>query len=143
MIYPIPPGLFCVPAAIVALTGADIESVVVPAINRHSGYKYGLHDTVPGVTMGIATKVLNELGYNVRNYRVKDGSKNAHISTWATRSKERWPDRAILVATKSHCLVIYNGRVYDNWSPHGPTGDKHPFANTTVVWAALIQRRYS
>lgn len=143
MIHPIPPGLFCVPAAIVALTGADIESMVIPAINRHSGYNHGLLDTVPGVSMSTATAVLNEFGYNVRPYRMdaEAGPKRAHVATWANRSQERWPGRTVLVAVNNHCLVISDGRVYDNWSPHGPPGDRHPFAKTPVVWAALVEKR--
>lgn len=143
MIYPIPPGLFCVPAAIVALTGADIESVVVPAINRHSGYKLGLHDTVSAVRITVIEAVLKELGCNVRLYKMdaEAGSKNAHIATWAKRSKERWPNKTVIVATHEHCMVICNGRVYDNWSPHGPIGEHHPFAKTTVTWAALVEKR--
>jgi len=37
MVYPIPPGLFCVPSAIIALTGADLESVVIPALEPGAG----------------------------------------------------------------------------------------------------------
>ncbi len=142
MTYPIPPGLFCVPSAIIALTGADPVSVIVPAINRHSGYKLGLHDTPGGVRPSVMKSVLEELGCRVRPY--KDGAAagplGAQIKTWASRSLERWPGRNILVCTRTHALVISDGKVYDTWMPHGVTGDDHPFAKTTVVWAALVER---
>ncbi len=142
MIHPIPPGLFCVPSAIVALTGADPVSVVVPAINRHSGYKLGLLDTPAGVRPSVFVKVLEELGYNVRQYKsdAASGRLRAHVATWTERSK-KWPGRNVLVSTGGHALVISDGTVYDSWMPHGVSGSEHPFAATTVKWAALVERR--
>lgn len=140
-IHPIPPGLFCVPSALCALTGADPVSVIVPAINRHSSYKLGLHDTPAGVRIPVATAVLKEMRYRVRAYKSEaaSGQLRAYIATWAARSLERWPDRNLLVSTGCHMLVICNGLVYDSWTPHGVTGKEHPFAKDTVVWAALVE----
>ena len=141
IIHPIPPGLFCVPAALHALTGADLVSVIMPAINRHSGYKRGLLDTVPGARMLAAQAVLEELGYRVRPYKSDSavGKLRAHLATWAKRSEERWPGRALLVATATHCLVLKNGVVHDTFCPFGEAGRTHPFAKSTIVWAALIE----
>ena len=139
-LYQIPPGLFCVPAAIYAITGADLEAVIVPSINRHSGYKYGLHDTVTGVMMSAARAVLEELGYKARRY--KDGSAGplrAHLATWARRSKERYPGLRFLLATRTHCLALCDGVVHDTFTPFGESGSTHPFAKTTVTWLALIE----
>lgn len=143
MIYPIPPGLFCVPSAIVALTGADVMSVVVPAINRHGRCKRGLLETPAGVRVSVMTAVLEELGCRVRPYRsdAEAGQLRAHVATWAIRSSERWPDRNVLVTTTDHALVVHNGVVYDSWMPHGVPGVDHPFAKTTVTWAALVQKK--
>jgi hypothetical protein len=140
-LHPIPPGLYCVPSVLVALTGADIESVIIPGLNRHSGYKHGLFDTVSSATMNSAAKVLEELGYRVRPYKYNAaaGRLNAHIATWARRSTERWPGRAIMVTTSDHCLLIHNGIVYDTHSPHGEAGATHPFAKTTVTNAYLVE----
>lgn len=136
-LHPIPPGLWCVPAAIFALTGADPESVIHPAINRHDNAR-GLHDLVVGTrvaTTGAA--VLAELGYRVRRY--KGERMRARISTWAARSAARYPGRALLVAVRGHALVICDGRVYDTHTPHGASGAAHPFAGAVVVYAALVE----
>lgn len=136
-IHPIPPGYWCVPSAIIALTGEDGQSVVQPAINRHAK-AYGLLDLVVGVSMPTARAVLEELGYRVRAYR---GAKlRAHLATWARRSAERYPGRALLVATRDHALVVSDGRVYDTFTPAGAAGARHPYARTTVVWAALVEK---
>lgn len=141
-LHRIPPGLFCVPAAIYAIAGEDIQSVIMPAINRHmDGKRANIHDTVSGVPIHVAAAVLEERGYNVRKY--KDGSASgalrAHISTWAKRSMQ-WNGRPLLVATKTHCLVIQDGKVHDSWMPFGCAGEKHPFAKTTVVYVALVEK---
>ncbi len=143
MIHPIPPGLFCVPAAIVAITGASVQTVVVPAINRHSGYKLGLLDTPAGVRPSVMEAVLQELGCRIRPYKMEAeaGKLRAHVATWAIRSKERWPGRSILICTTAHCMAVSSGLVYDNWMPHGAPGDQHPFAKTVVTYAALIEPR--
>jgi hypothetical protein len=142
-LHPIPPNLFCVPAAVAALTGADLESVVVPGLNRHMQYRGGLMDTVVGVcTREVVPPLLRELGYRVREYRsdAEAGKARAHVATWARRSRERWPGRALLMCTRSHCVVLRDGVVYDNWMPHGVRGEDHPFARSVVVWAALVEK---
>ncbi len=141
MIHPIPPGLFCVPSTLVALTGRDPVSVIVPAINRHSHYRRGLHDTPAGVSIPVLTAVLEELGYRVRRYKTEAvaGQVRAHVATWAQRSRERWPGRAIILCTSDHCLTLCDGIVYDNWEPRGVPGREHPYARTVVTWAALVE----
>ena len=142
-IHPIPPGLFCVPAAIRALTGEPLEAVIVPALNRHMGSEH-LGDTVAGVnTSRVGTAVLRELRYDVRPYRTGSaaGPLRVHLATWARRSRDRWPGRTLLLTTSGHCLVALDGVVYDNWMPHGVPGAEHPYAKTTVRWAALVEKR--
>ena len=141
MIHPIPPGLFCVPSALAAITGAPVEAVIVPALNRHMKSQ-GLLDTVPGVHMHVAHAVLEELGYSVRPYKsgASAGPLRAHVATWAARSL-RWPGRPVLVSTWDHALVIHDGFVHDSWEPRGVLGSEHPFAKTTVVRASLIERK--
>lgn len=142
-IHSIPPGLFCVPAAIRALTGEPLEAVIVPALNRHASSEH-LGDTVAGVnTSRVGRAVLEELGYTIRPYRgdARTGPLRAHLATWARRSRERWPGRTLLLTTQSHCLVALDGVVYDNWMPHGVPGEEHPYAKTTVRWAALVEKR--
>ena len=138
-LHPIPPGLFCVPSALVSITGADIESVINPAINRHSEH-HSLLDTVPGVSRSVTTAVLKKLGYNVRLYKqsATSGALRAHVSTWAERSL-KYVDRVVLLSTGKHMLVCQNGRIYDTFTPHGVVGIKHPYAKTTITWAALIE----
>ncbi|MDE2426301.1 MAG: hypothetical protein KGO96_10395 [Elusimicrobia bacterium] len=141
-VHPIPPGLFCIPAALCALTGEDLMSVIVPSLNRHGGGQ-GLVDTVAGTTMHAAVEVLEEIGFTVRSYKssAEAGPLKARISTWARRSQDRWPGRLLLVATSGHCLVIADGCVYDTHSPMGESGETHPYARARATWAALVTRR--
>ena len=137
-IHAITPGAFCVPSALQALTGADLQSVIYPALNRHAK-RWGLLDVCAGEQMESAEGVLSELGYNCRMYRGEQ--LRAHVATWARRSAERWPGRALLIATRTHALVVQDGTVYDNHMPLGAPGAQHPFARTTVVWAALVESK--
>lgn len=137
-IHPITPGAFCVPSALQALTGADLTSVIYPALNRH-GRRWGLLDQVTGEHMSAAAAVLDELGYRVRHYRGADPLR-AHVATWAKRVQARWPGRALLLATRSHALVTKDGSVYDNHVPLGVEGAHHPYARSIVTWAALVEK---
>jgi len=135
MVYPIPPGLFCVPSAIIALTGADLESVVIPALNRAQETPY-LRGPIAGVSVPCIEAVLRELRCKVRHY--KSGNLRAPLSTWATRSL-KYPGRTLLVCTVGHALVIADGKIYDTYTPYGEAGDRHPCSHDTVVYAALIE----
>lgn len=142
-LHRIPPGLFCVPAALYAITGADIESVINPALNRfRDGKRATLSSTVAGMSMAGAEAFLAEAGYNVRQYRdgAASGPLRAHVATWAKRSL-KWPGRPLLVGTREHCLVIQDGKVHDNWMPFGCEGVEHPFAKTTVTYVGLVQKK--
>ena len=148
MIHPIPQGYYCVPSALIALTGADPSSVIVPAINRHSGDR-SLLEAPAGVNVNrVAEAVLAELGYAVRRYR-HDGAAGklaARVSTWATRSL-RYPGRSILLTTRhsrrepGHALVVADGLIYDNHLPAGAAPMAHPFSAAIVDYAALVERR--
>ena len=142
MIYPIPPGLFCIPSALCALTGRDPVAVITPALNRHSKHQW-LHDVVTAEFTHVAVAVLEELGYYVRPYKdnAEGGQLRVTIKTWARRSAERWPGRTLLVTTAKHALVICDGTVYDTWEPMGRPGDQHPFSRTIVDWAALVEKK--
>ena len=137
-LHPIYPGAWCVPSAIQCLTGADYASVIHPAINRHS-HAYGLLDPVVGANVShVAVSVLEEMGYTVRRYRKDDLS--ARIETWAQRSKQRYPGRALLVQVLRHCLVVKDGRVYDTHTPVGAPGARHPYVKSLVQCCALVER---
>lgn len=136
-LHPIPPGLYCVPSAIAAITGAPVEAVIFPALNRAMARRDTLVGTVAGVPARAIEDALAELGYRVRQYR---GDRlRAHVATWAERSADRYPGRVLLLCTRTHCLVVMDGKVYDNHLPHGPLGHLHPYAKTTVVYAALVE----
>lgn len=136
-LHPILPGAFCVPSAIQCLTGEDYESVIHPAINRHSKAQ-GLTNMVAEVRVSVIRLVLNELGYNVRAYKRNDLRR---VETWALRSKEKYPGHALLVVTSSHAVVIKDGKVYDNHIPFGEDGNLHPYARDLVKWEAVIEKR--
>lgn len=146
-VYHIPPGLYCVPSALCALTGADAASVIVPAINRHSRER-DLLEAPAGVRVAVARAVLEELGYVVRPFRFDApcGPLNARVATWARRTA-RWPGRAVFVTTRGgkknpgHALVIADERVYDNHVAVGAGPDEHPFSRDVVSFAALVEKR--
>lgn len=136
VLFRIPPGLYCVPTALVAITGKDYESVIWPALNRH-GHKPLLNNPVEGATMQAATKTLEELGYTVRKYiDKKEKPLRAQVRTWA----KRFPNHTILIATDRHCLVLRDGRVFDTYHPHGPAAKDHTYARSIVTWAALVRK---
>jgi len=138
-LFPIPPGYYCVPSAIAALTGADPESVIVPAINRHARAR-SLLGAPAGVRMSVARAVLTELGCGVRPYRdgAPAGPLRAQVRTWAARSL-RWSGRPVLIATAGHALVVLDGRVHDNHAPLGAEPDAHPFGRSVVRDAMLVE----
>lgn len=122
--HPISPGLYCGPAALQALTGEDLGSVLVPALNRH-GSGPTLHATVTSVYTRAILAVLKELGYAARPAR---DPKRHTVARWAEKSAERWPGHALLLITSDHVLVLQDGRVYDTFTPHGAAGRGHPYA---------------
>jgi len=147
-IYPIPDGYFCVPSALIALTGASPDAVIVPAINRHAKAR-DLLEAPAGVNVErVAEAVLAELGYTVRRYKrdATAGKLSARVSTWASRSL-RYPGRPVLITTRGdrkspgHCLVVCDGQIYDNHIPAGAAPTEHPFSTAIVSYAALVEKR--
>lgn len=136
-LHAIPPGLWCVPSALAAITGADVESVLHPALNRH-GCEPSLTDIVVGVYRHVTLDVLWELGYAARRYK---GKRRQHVSTIARMSAERWAGHTVLVFTNEHALVVRDGRVFDNHMPHGPTGKDHPYSAAPIEACYLIERK--
>lgn len=135
-LHPIPPGLYCVPSAIVAVTGADVSSVVMPAINRAEGRDDFLTPAA-GVYQRHTIQALQLMGYRVSRY--KGGDVRARVSTWARRSVERYPGCKLLVFIPEHVVAVCDGRVYDNHAAHGPQGDDHPFANSVAKEVYLVE----
>jgi hypothetical protein len=137
--FPIPPGnLYCVPAAIRALTGADIESVIFPALNRAQRAEW-LIGPVAGVANCDARAALAEMGWDAR--RPKPGAplaKPMQLRTLARLTAELYPGRKFYVTTASHALAVADGRVYDNHVQAGCDGDAHPFAKCRVAQVFLV-----
>lgn len=134
--YPIPVGLYCVPAAIVAITGADVESVVFPALNRiqKGGWLTG---PIEGVDVFEIQTAFESMGWHVRRY--KDRARRAQLRTWAKLSKERYPGYKLLLCTNDHCLAVEDGLVYDTFTPYGEEGACHAFARDIITFAAVVQ----
>jgi len=137
-LHQIPPGLWCVPSALVAITGQPWDAVIHPALNRHGGSDV-LTEVVTGATLSAARAVLDELGYDSRRYR--GANPHATVKTWARLSLEKYPGRVLLVGVSNHVVVVSDGRVYDSWSPHGPSGDEHPFATARATHVYLVKRK--
>jgi len=137
MIYPISPGLFCVPAAIQAITGEDLLSVIVPALNRAQENET-LLGTVAGVRSSTYIEALQLMGYVVSRYKDRvDQPLRAQLKTWA----KRFPSRPLLVATRGHAMALYEGRVFDTFTPHGAPVTEHPFARDVVVSVLSVRKR--
>lgn len=134
-IFPIPSGLFCVPSAIAALTGADWASVIFPALNR-AAQADTLTGAVGGVRMEHTIAALTEMGYDCRPAKAAGRRK---VMSWAKQTAERNYPYPLLLRVAQHVVVAYQGRVYDNHMPHGPIGADHPFAHSIVMTAHLIQ----
>lgn len=132
-LYPIPPGFFCVPSALLALTGADYQSVIFPALNRAADGDR-LLDAVGPAYRAAALRVLNELGYACRPAREPT---RRTVATWSAR-KYAWP---LLLFVRRHVVVAYRERVFDNHAPHGPAAAEHPYARSIVEAAYLVQKR--
>lgn len=131
-------GMYCVPTALEIITGEDPHTVLFPAMNRHQHSNNTLTGDVAGYRMPQARKVLEELGYIVREY--KGDRLGALVRDWAAR----FPNHTIIASCggndEHHCIVMRNGKVYDSWEPKGIEASRHPFHNTRVRYAALIQK---
>lgn len=135
--HPIPPGLWCVPSALVAITGEPFDSVIHPALNRHGGKKT-LTDMVVASSVPAAIATLQELRYRVLRY-TKLGRST--VAKFAALSVTRFPGKVFFVHVPEHVLAVKDGRVYDSWTPHGEPGASHPFNTAPVDAAYLVERR--
>lgn len=134
-IYPIPPGLYCVPSALVALTGEDFESVIFPALNRAQG-DTRLTFPVAAVNRDDYLAVLDQLGYVARAARDPQRHK---VKTWTKRALNRAYPNPLLLRVPGHVVVLWTGRVYDSLAPHGPLAADHPCADQVATHVWLVQ----
>jgi hypothetical protein len=137
--YPILPGAFCVPSALQALTGADYEAEIMPALNR-AQRNPTLLDGVAGVNTRCAEAALNDLGYRVRRAK-REVFRGKKLGTIAKLSAQRWPGRALYVTVDGHALAVADGRIYDTHTPHGAPGDEHPYRACPVHFVGLVEKR--
>lgn len=135
MIFPIPPNLYCVPAALVAITGAPLDAVVLPALNRAGANPTLLDDPGP-TTMRVAEEALSLMSYRVLRPREPlHGSLLTHAREWSSK------EHPVLASTRHHALVIWRGKVYDTFVPGGCEAETHPHARKRLTHAAMIVRR--
>lgn len=141
MIHPIPPGLYCVPAALCALTGEPLDAVVVPALNRAARHADLSGDPGP-MSMRTAEVALREMGCRVMRYKHPMYSrvivKRQQLRTWASAWRTKL--HPILVATGNHALVLHQGVVYDTKVPGGCDAARHPDARQVLTYAAMVVR---
>ena len=135
MIHTIDPGYFCGPSAIQAITGADMQSVVLPAIHRINGSPW-LSEEVIETRGHIILMVLVELGYRTLRYRHE--SKLGTVGSWG----DRYPEDILLLYTREHVVVAHNGLIFDNFTPMGKIAQTHPFATIKVTDAYIIRRTH-
>lgn len=134
--HAIPPGLWCVPSALVAITGDDFETVIHPGLNRHMGREH-LLELVTGATMNAAVALLLERGYKVSKYK-----RGMHrLKTWGELSRTKYPGRVFLAHVPQHAVAICDGRVYDSWTPHGAQAEEHPYKNDIASDVWLVQKK--
>ena len=89
-------GMFCVPTAIEIITGRDPQSVIFPAMNRHTR-KDELLQEVAGAHMCTARSVLEELGYRSRPLNFRDDYTRLRATSDGafaieTRHPQGWPN---------------------------------------------------
>jgi hypothetical protein len=135
MIYPIPPGLTCVPSAVCALTGAPADAVVVPALNRHDNSNL-LLAAPGGLPMAVAEAALKEMGKHVLKWKHLDFPRKKLHSWVSDYTESAYP---LLLATNRHALVAYKGLVYDTFSPIGCSAKEHPYANHIITYVSSIR----
>jgi hypothetical protein len=133
MIHTITPGYYCVPSIIEAITGADMLSVIIPALNRQQKAPWLLEEVV-AVGIPTALKTLNELGYSTGIYR--NMKALGTVYSW----KEKFPEHTIVLFIDEHALVIYKGMVYDNHAPMGRQVESYEYTNYKVHAAYLVKK---
>ncbi len=132
MIHSIDPGYYCGPSVIQAITGADMQSVILPCINRINGMPWQQEEVLE-MKGHIIVMVLNELGF--RTYRYKNHRALGDVGSW----HDRYPDDIMLLMTKEHVVVVHNALCFDNHTPTGKLAISHPFTNIRVTDAYLIR----
>ena len=135
--FHIPVGIYCVPAAICALTGACLESVVLPALNRAQEADW-LLGPVGGAYIHEAKAALNDMGWNVRRHKDVGKSK---LFTWAELSGTRYRNRRLFVSVRGHAMALINGKVYDTLTPYGEEPRNHPHAHSIVNYVAMLEQQ--
>lgn len=133
--YHVPVGIYCVPAAICALTGADLESVVLPALNRAQKANW-LLGPVGGVYMDDTYTAIDLMGWVARKH--KDVGRHK-LFTWAKLSADKYVNKRLLVTVKGHALALINGLIYDTFTPFGCEPDKHACSGEIVRTVAMLQ----
>jgi hypothetical protein len=96
-------NIYCVPAALSALTGRHV-SIVESPIRQHLGDL-----PITGVYLPIGLRVLSELGYKYRDVLDDpDLTLNQFVRRVAS------PDRNYLVEIPGHALIVSARRIVDN-----------------------------
>jgi hypothetical protein len=132
VIHNIAPGYFCAPSVIQAITGADMHSVIMPAINRATK-ALGLHDEVIEVYEGQILKVLNELGF--RTLRYKNAAALGTVGSWG----EKYPDKVMMLMLHNHVVAVHHALCFDSLTPTGMVAINHPYTHHKVTNAYMVR----
>jgi len=134
-LHPIPPGLYCVPAALCAITGLDMRQVIAPAIRRIEPVHGSGNPTL--VWLSTLITVLCEQGYGLR---------------WVETSVQPlWTltgcfpeDEVLLISIAdppgAHVAVAQGARIYDSIAPEGMAAHEHPLSLNDVNHVAVVNR---
>jgi len=136
--HPIPPGLWCVPSALVAITGDDWQSVIQPALNRHGGAST-LTGMVVESTMRAAIATLQERGYKVMRCKTLGPGRRRldKVAAWAAA---KFPGESFLIGAVEHAMAMCDGRIYDSWTPHGAPAAEHAWSTASVLELYLVRK---
>jgi len=134
VIHTIDPGYFCGPSAIQAITGADMMSVIIPCLNRTMGAPWQQEEVIE-VRGHFLLMALWELGYKTLRY--KHESRLGTVGSWG----DRYPEEKMMLFTREHVVVAYNGLVFDNHTPMGAIAFNHPFVEIKVTDAYMIRSK--
>jgi len=138
-VFSIPPGIYCVPATMCALTGLDLTGQIMPAIAK-AEQNESLLGVAAGVYIRDFERAMGYLGYSIHVHKTA-GSDNKQLRTWAGLSAEKYPGKRLAVSTRGHMMALVDGKVYDTFTPYGEIGAKHPYARDIVKYVSLIERK--
>ncbi len=129
---------FCGPAALMLVTGADLDAVR-RKVNRLR--KRPPRHRVMGMYNTEMTVLLKRFGVKAIRKKIADRGKGPTVKAFADDYEFVARQKPILINTTSHYVVLYQGVVYDNWEKSGKLVADHPYAKARVKGCWFIETK--